>query len=258
MGQTTLHSVQCVLLLNVFTEKVFVILWAWYNLLSALTLLNVTTWFYALLNPRAQAHFVLNHLEMSGEKTFAVESSQGLQGASGRAGPSRDSEVQVQVERFIDKYLKTDGIFILQLIAQHADIVFTTDLVANLWRRHYEIEKQREFLRISNARWQKHLQRFETIEARADSGLAGQMPRLFGLADSPPLKVASPPSRRVSVVPRSPPELKRYHSDENVMSGTVHAGSYDSCSDDEFTTANSKKGSPTKSSPTKSRKHSKA
>lgn len=132
MGQTTLHTVQCVLLLNIFTEKIFVILWAWYNVLSFITLMNVTTWFYILFNPRAQAHFILNHLEMSGDKIFATETSKGL------------TEVQVQVERFINKYLKTDGVFILKLIAQHADIVFTTDLIAQLWKKHYDIEKQRE------------------------------------------------------------------------------------------------------------------
>lgn len=53
-------------------------------------------------------------------------------------------EVQIQVRRFIDKYLKTDGIFILRMIAQHADVVFTTDLISRLWDSHYKIEKQRE------------------------------------------------------------------------------------------------------------------
>lgn len=53
-------------------------------------------------------------------------------------------EVQIQVQRFIDKYLKMDGMFILRLIAQHADVVFTTDLISKLWDTHYSIEKQRE------------------------------------------------------------------------------------------------------------------
>lgn len=45
MGQTVNHTVQCVLVLNVFMEKVFLILWAWYFVLAGLTLANITTWF---------------------------------------------------------------------------------------------------------------------------------------------------------------------------------------------------------------------
>ncbi|CAD5216893.1 unnamed protein product [Bursaphelenchus okinawaensis] len=132
MGQVTTHTVQCVLLLNVFTEKAFVILWAWYNCLGFITLANVTSWMYNLLNPRSQAHFVINHLEMSGDKTFSADTPTGL------------TDVQIQVDKFINKYLRSDGIFILRLIAQHADITFTTDLIAELWVQHYLIEAQRQ------------------------------------------------------------------------------------------------------------------
>lgn len=56
------------------------------------------------------------------------------------------------------------------MIAQHADVVFTTDLVARLWDCHYRIEKQREALRLTNQRWQEHLRdhmaRFNMIEKR--------------------------------------------------------------------------------------------
>jgi len=154
MGQTQNFTVQCVLLLNVFTEKAFIVLWGWYNTLAIITGFNLTTWFFSLGNPRSSEHFILNHLEMSGGECFTCESTKGL------------NEVQIQVRRFIDKYLKTDGIFILRMIAQHADVVFTTDLVARLWDTHYSIEKQREALRMTNERWRKHLNRFNIIEKR--------------------------------------------------------------------------------------------
>lgn len=64
--------------------------------------------------------------------------------------------------RCLQKYLRVDGIFILRQIAQHAvnrlqhdnlhiedllqDVVFTTDLIAELWCGHYRIEKRREWV----------------------------------------------------------------------------------------------------------------
>lgn len=55
-------------------------------------------------------------------------------------------ELQAQVKRFINKYLKLDGLFILLLIAQYSDVVFITDLIYGMWESHFKIEKQRQFV----------------------------------------------------------------------------------------------------------------
>lgn len=148
MGQPVNHTIQCVLLLNVFMEKAFLILWAWYFILAAFTFANITTWFYGYLSAASAEHFIFNHLEMSGELLFDEEPAE----------PKRNRtfyfivfnlflifiEVQFFVRRFINKYLRTDGMFILRMIAQHADVVFTTELIYKMWRTHYGIERQRE------------------------------------------------------------------------------------------------------------------
>lgn len=54
------------------------------------------------------------------------------------------SENREHVTRFIQVYLGTDGLFLLQLIAQHADVVFTTELIAALFKTYIEIEAQRK------------------------------------------------------------------------------------------------------------------
>jgi innexin len=45
MGQSVNHTVQCVLVLNVFMEKTFMLLWGWYTVLAFVTLANISTWF---------------------------------------------------------------------------------------------------------------------------------------------------------------------------------------------------------------------
>ncbi|KAH7729331.1 innexin family protein [Aphelenchoides avenae] len=155
MGQVQNHTIQCILLLNIFTEKVFVILWTWYFVLASITLCNISSWLFVMMNPRSAEHFVHNHMEMSGESVFANESEQGLEA------------IQAQVGRFIRKYLRTDGMFLLRHIAQHADVVFTTELVAKLWETHYRIEKGRQGLKESDQKLLEQLKRFKIIDARA-------------------------------------------------------------------------------------------
>ena len=59
----------------------------------------------------------------------------------------KNSDSRAQVDCFIEKYLGIDGVFLLMLIAQHADVVFTTELVGALYTSHYEIEERRKALK---------------------------------------------------------------------------------------------------------------
>lgn len=58
-------------------------------------------------------------------------------------------EIREEVKRFLKKYLGTDGVFLLHLIGQHADVVFTTELIAALWKKHLDFEQQRKCAKSS-------------------------------------------------------------------------------------------------------------
>nr|CDJ94502.1 Innexin domain containing protein [Haemonchus contortus] len=133
MGNIQTHTVQCVLLINIFTEKIFILLWAWYVFLGTLTALNMFSWMFAMFSETSKEHFIINHLEMC-EAQFDRKSADNRE----------------HVVCFIDKYLGLDGVFLLRLIAQHADVVFITELIGALWRSHYEIEEQRKALKKMN------------------------------------------------------------------------------------------------------------
>jgi hypothetical protein len=51
------------------------------------------------------------------------------------------SASQSDIHRFISKYLRIDGVFILRVVTAHAGVVFGTDLIANLYRSFYGIEE---------------------------------------------------------------------------------------------------------------------
>uniref|UniRef100_A0A183V129 Innexin n=1 Tax=Toxocara canis TaxID=6265 RepID=A0A183V129_TOXCA len=145
MGNIQRHTIQCVLVVNIFTEKIFILLWSWFAVLAAVTAISFISWLYFLSGPRFKEHFILNHLEMS-EEPF----------------DKYDQENKEAVERFIERYLGTDGIFILRMIAANADIVFTTELIAALWQSHYSFEQQRKAMHQMEMVWPQHEQRLES------------------------------------------------------------------------------------------------
>ncbi|VDN24431.1 unnamed protein product [Cylicostephanus goldi] len=64
MGNIQTHTVQCVLLLNVLTEKIFILLWAWYVFLATLTACNLFSWMFSIFSETSKEHFLINHLEI--------------------------------------------------------------------------------------------------------------------------------------------------------------------------------------------------
>lgn len=46
------------------------------------------------------------------------------------------------VRKFVYDYLHRDGVFVLRMVSSHAGIIFGTDLILELWRTFYGIEKK--------------------------------------------------------------------------------------------------------------------
>lgn len=122
MGNIQDYSVQCVLTINIFNEKIFIFLWFWYMILFLLTAFSFIYWLVVSVLPWPSRWFITQHMELS-ELPF-------------------DSKSQSkEVERFVAGYLKTDGVFVLRMITMHSGIIFGTDLILSLWRSFYGIEE---------------------------------------------------------------------------------------------------------------------
>uniref|UniRef100_A0A5S6QVZ4 Innexin n=1 Tax=Trichuris muris TaxID=70415 RepID=A0A5S6QVZ4_TRIMR len=123
MGNVQRYSIQCVLVINIFNEKIFVFLWFWYVTLFLITIASAAYWAFVIVLPWPARWFISRHLELS-EMPFEPHQS------------SKD------VERFVSSYLKPDGVFVLRLITLRSNIIFGTDLLVSLWCSFYGIEQQ--------------------------------------------------------------------------------------------------------------------
>ena len=96
-------------------------------LLAAFTAMNVMSWWWTMQSETSQMHFILSHLEMS-------EISIG----------GNKEERMDKALHFINNYLGSDGMLVLHLVAQHADVVFSSELIAQLWTSFVNVEQQRQ------------------------------------------------------------------------------------------------------------------
>ncbi|KHJ91355.1 Innexin, partial [Oesophagostomum dentatum] len=114
LGNNQRHSVQCVLVINIFNEKIFILIWLWFTLLFVASTLDMLYWFSismfhslkSYMGPpqifRDRFRFVLRHLELTSD-------------------PDKPElfrkEKRKQVEHFLRTYLKVDGVLVLRMIA---------------------------------------------------------------------------------------------------------------------------------------------
>lgn len=235
MGNTVRHTVQCVLVVNILTEKIFILCWTWYVILTALTAASAGAWLYFLLGDCSKEHFLLNHLEMS-ETPF----------------DKNDNENQESVYTFAHKYLGTDGLFVLRMIAAHADVVFTTELVAYLWKSHYAIEEQRRAKKRWDRVWPQHekrleealIEEYEQAAEFVDSGSAPISRRASMAIPKPKGSAAVPPEALKEFALASAPrgsitslatieKMRRRRSAENLDLDVEKAKRYDADSSGE-------------------------
>jgi len=113
LGQAREHTVQCVLMINMFAEKIYVFLWLWTYALLFLTILNFCWWLYRSLSIASKVRMVRDALRLHHQK------------------PS-DSEIRA----FIRKFLRLDGILVLRLIDSNAGYVHMADILNELWKNY--------------------------------------------------------------------------------------------------------------------------
>uniref|UniRef100_A0A1I8I9V4 Innexin n=1 Tax=Macrostomum lignano TaxID=282301 RepID=A0A1I8I9V4_9PLAT len=109
LGNINNYSIQCVLAINIFTEKIFVFAGFWMLLVAIVTVLHSFGWLTALLLPWRRRGFV----------------------AQLNSDPDVD---RFELEDFTDNCLGSDGLLVFQLIAANADERTASHLLGCVWR----------------------------------------------------------------------------------------------------------------------------
>lgn len=105
-----------------FTERIFVFLWLWFLILTLVTTVNFLFYTVTLLIPGLRINFIMKYLDLSD------------------APPDREKDKK-HIRKFVVRFLRPDGVFILRLISSNAGTILSTELVYSLWLRYRETVK---------------------------------------------------------------------------------------------------------------------
>uniref|UniRef100_A0A7E4VB15 Innexin n=2 Tax=Panagrellus redivivus TaxID=6233 RepID=A0A7E4VB15_PANRE len=111
IGQHRPHTIQCVLMLNMFIEKMYIFLWAWFLICAIFTVINLIFWAIRVFNGNRQRTLINDALQQSGLKTEEVE----------------------DIDRFIRDSLSNDGIVILRLIDSNLGYINMAEICRQLY-----------------------------------------------------------------------------------------------------------------------------
>ncbi|KAL8616924.1 hypothetical protein ACOMHN_041843 [Nucella lapillus] len=116
-------SVQCVLSINLFLEKIYLVVWFWMMGVFLATLINLCLWFIDNVLPWRNGSFMLRYARMMN-----------IKGGQDRAA----------FRWFAENHLRRDGVFILRMVANNTSSIMCFELVRELWNVFLEdVEKQR-------------------------------------------------------------------------------------------------------------------
>ena len=110
------YTVQCVLPINLFNEKIFIFLWFWYCLVAVMTAGNFLFWLWRALFRFNRAAYIKKYLRILDE--------------------IKSIEDKKFAKKFADEYLRDDGIFVLRLVAKNSNDILLSDLISELWRNY--------------------------------------------------------------------------------------------------------------------------
>ncbi|PIO63766.1 Innexin, partial [Teladorsagia circumcincta] len=110
MGNVNNWTVQCVLMVNMFNEKIFIFLWFWFAMLLFCTSINLCTWIRRRFSKTARKTFLYNVLTDCGLDTTEADR-----------------------EEFYREVVQDDGLLVLLLLDANGGRLQSGELAHQLW-----------------------------------------------------------------------------------------------------------------------------
>lgn len=114
VGHVNAVTAQCVLPVNMLNEKIYIFLWFWIILASILSFVSIPIWFGRIYFQKNRSGFIKKYLKLA-EKLHSTRKDRAL------------------LDKFVRKFLRHDGVFLLQMISLNAGELIVADIIGQLW-----------------------------------------------------------------------------------------------------------------------------
>jgi hypothetical protein len=126
------YTVQCVLPINLFNEKIFLILWFWILLLAAFNIGDFISWILRIINVNSRSEYVTRKLLMNAALLAPVD----LDGDDADK-KRKNLNDPLKIKRFTRDYLQEDGCFALRLLARNGQDIIVGEVIDKLYEHYY-------------------------------------------------------------------------------------------------------------------------
>ncbi|KHN77041.1 Innexin-3 [Toxocara canis] len=120
LGNIHRWSVQCVLPLNMFSEKIYIILWFWLHIMLVTTIINTIIWLFQILRSQSRLNFIedmLNSAKVT-DVSFVI-----------------NTDYHNNLERLYND-LGWDGVLVLRIILSNAGELATISVIKHLYTKY--------------------------------------------------------------------------------------------------------------------------
>lgn len=138
LGNLNIHSVQCVLIINMLNEKIFVVLWLWFLVVAVCTVLNFVNLLLTLLPSYGRHRRISTYIRA------------GFSFGQGRGRVDIGNPDREELERFVCSYLCLDGALIIRFFSNQCGELLTSAFIRKLYSKYLENSQPRRSYSMCN------------------------------------------------------------------------------------------------------------
>ena len=113
LGNVQRYTVQCVLPINLFNEKIYLFIWFWMVFIAAMTVFSLLLWAMRCVFRKDRQRYIKKHLNLLDKL--------------------KNENDKKMVPKFVHQYLRQDGVFVLRLVGHNTNAITVTEFVCSLW-----------------------------------------------------------------------------------------------------------------------------
>jgi hypothetical protein len=136
LGETKNYKMQCLLSMNLFNEKIFVLFWFFLVYVAIVTIINALSWFSRVLAQHKRYNYVRWLISISKSASLDMENNE---------------DDKLMMKTFVQEFLQPDGVFTFRLINANTTTVVMHEILGKLWVLYKEDEQKARLSRVEDA-----------------------------------------------------------------------------------------------------------